>query len=134
MTTGNHEGEVGMTSQRVSGTVVQRTIAVLGSAVFFVVAPCTLAGLVPWSITGWQLRPPFLGLELTRGIGAIMILADAARQLQTKERRPELPTRDRPWNEPRQRKWGDHEENRRAQDGNGSLHGGSRDSLRAHSK
>src|SRR5438034_386041 len=73
--TGNHEGEVGMTSQRVSGTAVQRTIAVLGSAVFFVVAPCTLAGLVPWSITGWQLRPPFLGLELTRGIGAIMILA-----------------------------------------------------------
>src|ERR1700756_3497204 len=75
MTTGNHEGEVGMTSQRVSGTAVQRTIALLGSAVFFVVAPCTLGGLVPWSITGWQLRPPFLGLELTRGIGAIMILA-----------------------------------------------------------
>ena len=62
-----------MSSQRVSGTAVQRTIAVLGSAVFFVVATCTLAGLVPWSITGWQLRPPFLGLELTRGIGAIMI-------------------------------------------------------------
>src|SRR5213594_2633101 len=75
MTTGNHEGEVGMSSQRVSGTAVQRTIAVLGSAVFFVVAPCTLAGLVPWSITGWQLRPPLVGLELTRGIGAIMILA-----------------------------------------------------------
>jgi protein-S-isoprenylcysteine O-methyltransferase Ste14 len=77
MTTGNHEGKAGMSSQRqgVSGTAVQRTIAVLGSAVFFVVAPCTLAGLVPWSITGWQLRPPFLGLELTRGIGAIMILA-----------------------------------------------------------
>src|SRR5271165_5539910 len=74
-TTGNHEGEVGMSSQRVSGTAVQRTIAVLGSAVFFVVAPCMLAGIVPWSITGWQLRPPFLGLELTRGIGAIMILA-----------------------------------------------------------
>ena len=64
-----------MSSQRVSGTAVQRTIAVLGSAVFFVVAPFTLAGIVPWSITGWQLRPPFLGLELTRGIGAIMILA-----------------------------------------------------------
>ena len=65
-----------MSSQRqVSGIAVQRTLAVLGSAVFFVVAPFTLAGLVPWSITGWQLRPPFLGLELTRGIGAIMILA-----------------------------------------------------------
>src|SRR6185503_6645069 len=60
--------------------------------------------------------------------------AEAARQLQAKERRLELPTRDRPWNEPRQRTWGDHEENRRAQDGNGSLHGGSRhSSLRAHS-
>ena len=44
MTTGNHEGEVGMSSQRVPGTAVQRTIAVLGSAVFFVVAPFTLAG------------------------------------------------------------------------------------------
>jgi protein-S-isoprenylcysteine O-methyltransferase Ste14 len=57
----------------VSGTA--RTVAVLGSAAFFVVAPCTLAGLIPWWITGWQLQPPFLGLELTRGIGAIMILA-----------------------------------------------------------
>src|SRR3954469_15313670 len=69
-----------MSSQRrVSDTAVQRTIAVLGSAVFFVVAPCTLAGLVPWSITGWQLQPPFLGLELTRGLGAIMILAGVPR-------------------------------------------------------
>src|SRR5688572_5395985 len=60
--------------------------------------------------------------------------ADAARQLQTKERRLELPTRDQPWNEPRQRTWGDHKENRRAQDGTGSLHRGSRHaSLRAHS-
>jgi protein-S-isoprenylcysteine O-methyltransferase Ste14 len=75
MTTGNHEWEVGMSAQRVSGTAVQRIIAVLGSAAFFVVAPFTLAGLVPWSITGWRHRPPFLGLELTRGIGAIMILA-----------------------------------------------------------
>ena len=54
-----------------SGTAAERTMAVLGSAVFFVVAPCTLAGLVPWSITGWQLQPPFLGLELTRGLGAV---------------------------------------------------------------
>jgi len=54
---------------------MQRTLAVLGSAVFFVVAPCTLAGFIPWSITRWQLQPPFLGLELTRGLGAILILA-----------------------------------------------------------
>lgn len=54
---------------------MQRTLAVLGSAVFFVVAPCALAGFIPWSITRWQLQPPFLGLELTRGLGAILILA-----------------------------------------------------------
>lgn len=64
-----------MSSQQVSGTAVQRTLAVVGSTVFFVVAPCTLAGLVPWSITDWQLRSPFLGLELTRGFGAIMVFA-----------------------------------------------------------
>ena len=57
------------------GTAAQRAIAVLGSAVFFVVAPCTLAGLVPWAITGWQLQPPFFGLELTRGFGAATIVA-----------------------------------------------------------
>src|SRR5258705_10035406 len=34
-----------------------------------------LASLVPWWIRGWHLGRPFLGLELTRGIGAIMILA-----------------------------------------------------------
>jgi protein-S-isoprenylcysteine O-methyltransferase Ste14 len=59
----------------VSGSAEQRTIAALGSAVFFVVAPCTLAGLVPWWITDWQLQPPFFDLELTRGVGAIVIVA-----------------------------------------------------------
>ena len=54
---------------------MQKTIAILGSAFFFVVAPCTLAGLIPWSITRWELRPPFFGLELTRVIGVILILA-----------------------------------------------------------
>jgi protein-S-isoprenylcysteine O-methyltransferase Ste14 len=54
---------------------VQKTIAILGSAIFFVVAPCALAGLIPWSITRWEFRPPFLGLELTRVIGVILILA-----------------------------------------------------------
>src|SRR5262245_33749347 len=61
------EREVAMSSQR--------TMAVLGSAVFFVVAPFTLAGLIPWAMTSWQLQPPFLGLELMRGLGAILILA-----------------------------------------------------------
>ena len=57
------------------GAAVQKTIAILGSALFFVVAPCALAGLIPWSITRWEFRPPFFGLELTRVIGVILILA-----------------------------------------------------------
>lgn len=64
-----------MRAPRVTGTAAQRTIAVLDSAAFFVVAPFTLAGLVPWWITGWRLLPPFLGLEVTRAVGAILILA-----------------------------------------------------------
>jgi protein-S-isoprenylcysteine O-methyltransferase Ste14 len=54
---------------------VQRTIAILGSALFFVVVPCVLAGIIPWWITRWHLRPGFFGLELTRVIGIILILA-----------------------------------------------------------
>jgi protein-S-isoprenylcysteine O-methyltransferase Ste14 len=54
---------------------VQRTIAVLGSALFFVVAPCVVAGLIPWLITRWQLLPPFFGLRLTRAVGVLLILA-----------------------------------------------------------
>lgn len=61
--------------QHESEAATQRTNAVLGSAVFFVVAPLTLAGLIPWLITGWQLQPPFLGLEPTRVIGAFLVLA-----------------------------------------------------------
>jgi protein-S-isoprenylcysteine O-methyltransferase Ste14 len=57
------------------GVAVQRAIAILGSGLFFVVAPCTFAGLIPWSITDWGLRPPFFGLELTRVVGAVLIFA-----------------------------------------------------------
>ena len=63
-----------MSSQRLPGIAVQRTIAILGSAVFFVVAPCVLAGLIPWSITHWELGPAFFGIEGTRLVGVLLIL------------------------------------------------------------
>jgi len=53
---------------------MQRTTAVLGSAVFFIVAPCVLAGLVPWWTTHWEFRPAFFNFELTRGVGVLLIL------------------------------------------------------------
>jgi protein-S-isoprenylcysteine O-methyltransferase Ste14 len=54
---------------------VQRTMAILGSALFFVVVPRVLAGVIPWWITRWHLGRAFFGLELTRVIGIVLILA-----------------------------------------------------------
>jgi protein-S-isoprenylcysteine O-methyltransferase Ste14 len=39
------------------------------------VAPCVLAGLIPWWITRWQFRPAFFGLEWTLVVGAMLIFA-----------------------------------------------------------
>jgi hypothetical protein len=50
------------------GNAVQKRTAILGSALFFVIAPCVVAGVVPWWITRWQFRAPFLGVEMTRAI------------------------------------------------------------------
>ena len=52
-----------------------KTIAVLGSALFFAVAPSSVAGLVPWWITHWEFRPPFFDLEATRAVGILLIVA-----------------------------------------------------------
>lgn len=53
---------------------MQRVSAVLGSALFFLVAPCVLAGLIPWLMTGWEFGPAFFGIEITRSVGALFIL------------------------------------------------------------
>jgi protein-S-isoprenylcysteine O-methyltransferase Ste14 len=45
----------------------------LGSALFFLLAPGTVAGLIPYAITGWELKPAFFGYELVRWIGAVLI-------------------------------------------------------------
>src|SRR5712664_2137644 len=57
------------------GGAVPKTIAVLGSALFFAVAPSSVAGLVPWWITRWEFRPPFFDLDATRAIGILLIVA-----------------------------------------------------------
>jgi protein-S-isoprenylcysteine O-methyltransferase Ste14 len=56
----------------------RRAIAIFGSVVFLVVAPGTVAGLVPWWISRWRLQSPLLGLEALRWIGIGLIVADAA--------------------------------------------------------
>jgi len=54
---------------------MQKSIAVLGSALFFAVAPSSLGGLVPWWITGWEFQPPFFDLDATRAVGIFLIVA-----------------------------------------------------------
>ena len=52
---------------------MRRLAAILGSAVFLVIAPGTLAGYVPWRICRWQFAPPLLGFFPFRVIGALLI-------------------------------------------------------------
>ena len=54
---------------------MRRTAAVIGTAIFFVFVPCVVAGVVPWWISHWEFRLSFLGVELTRFVGAALILA-----------------------------------------------------------
>lgn len=54
---------------------MSKAFAILGSALFFVVAPLVLAGFVPWWITHWEFRAAFFGFELTRAIGPMLIIA-----------------------------------------------------------
>ena len=53
---------------------MSKVIAVLGSALFFVIAPLMLAGFIPWWVTQWEFRPAFFGLNLTRILGGILII------------------------------------------------------------
>ena len=54
---------------------MSKAIAVLGSALFFIIAPLMLAALVPWWITQWEFRRAFFGVELTRVLGGVLIIA-----------------------------------------------------------
>src|SRR5436190_11632992 len=54
---------------------MSKAIAILGSAMFFVVAPLVLAGVIPRWVTQWEFRPAFFGVDLTRLLGGLLIVA-----------------------------------------------------------
>ena len=46
----------------------------LGAALFFVIAPGTLAGLVPFLMTRWRAEDPFLATDITRCVGTLVVV------------------------------------------------------------
>ena len=57
---------------------MKRLAAALGSAVFFIVAPCVVAGVVPWLLTRWEFGPPWPASALIAVIGVLITVAGAA--------------------------------------------------------
>ena len=54
---------------------MKRASAILGSVIFLVVAPGTIAVYLPWTICRWRFASPLLGFFPFRIIGALMITA-----------------------------------------------------------
>ncbi|MCY3793524.1 MAG: isoprenylcysteine carboxylmethyltransferase family protein [Gammaproteobacteria bacterium] len=47
--------------------------AVLGSFVFFLVAPAVVAGVIPFALVGWTMEPPVLGLPGEWLVGIVAV-------------------------------------------------------------
>jgi protein-S-isoprenylcysteine O-methyltransferase Ste14 len=58
--------------------VIRKVAAIVGSAVFLVIAPGFVAGLVPWWISHWHIQTAFLGLQALRFAGGILIALGTA--------------------------------------------------------
>ena len=54
--------------------MIRKVLAIVGSAVFLVIAPGFVAGFVPWWISRWRLESPFFGIPLFRLAGGILIM------------------------------------------------------------
>jgi len=55
--------------------VDRRLASLLGSFVFFCVAPATIAGWIPWMLTRWNVEPPLLGVPASRWLGGLLAAA-----------------------------------------------------------
>src|SRR5215472_11501905 len=54
---------------------MRRTLAILGSTIFLVIAPGIVAGYVPWRICKWHVGAPLLGISLFRVFGVLLVAA-----------------------------------------------------------
>lgn len=56
---------------------MRKPMAAAGTAVFFVLAPGVVAGLVPWWLTGWRVQEPLPYWGPLRAVGALLVGAGA---------------------------------------------------------
>ena len=54
---------------------MRRSTAAVGSALFFLLAPGVVVGLIPWALTHWQVREPLPYWEPARVLGGVVLLA-----------------------------------------------------------
>jgi protein-S-isoprenylcysteine O-methyltransferase Ste14 len=54
---------------------MRKPAAAIATAAFFVVAPGTVAGLVPWLITRWEISESGPGWRMLQAIGVVLIAA-----------------------------------------------------------
>jgi protein-S-isoprenylcysteine O-methyltransferase Ste14 len=52
---------------------MRRIGAIFGSIIFFFIAPFTIAGIVPWWITRWQVQAPEYALPFAQAIGLALV-------------------------------------------------------------
>jgi protein-S-isoprenylcysteine O-methyltransferase Ste14 len=52
---------------------MRRILAMLGSAIFLIIAPGMIAGYVPWRISRWLVETPLLGTSSFRVMGMLLI-------------------------------------------------------------
>lgn len=57
---------------------MRKSTAALGSILFFVMAPATVAGYVPWRITHWHVAYPLLYGRAQQFLGGILIVLGAS--------------------------------------------------------
>jgi protein-S-isoprenylcysteine O-methyltransferase Ste14 len=55
-------------------TLRLRARAILGSVLFFIVAPGTVIGLIPWWITKWKVQPMPPGFLIVQLVGALILV------------------------------------------------------------
>ena len=54
---------------------MRRPVAIISSFIFLLLAPGIVAGLVPWWISGWEIRGPLLGISAFHLLGVALIVA-----------------------------------------------------------